>query len=409
MNDVEIIAIGTELLMGETLDTNSNWLASRLPSLGLSLKFITQVADNKAELVDLLGRARQRSDYIVTIGGLGPTQDDLTRESIAEVMQEPLGIDRGIENTLRQYFTDRSMEFPIANQKQAAFIPSSSFLLNYHGTAPGWWVTKQGSHVIALPGPPTELKAMWINAVEPAIKNLLHDQVIVTKTFKTLGISESKLDELISELHSIGNPYVGTYAKADGVQVRLIARAKREEEAQAIIDPVASRLEELLSRYIWGVDDDSLEEMIMDILNTKKLTLSVAECVSQGYLQSRLNQVAGTESWFMGGLLISSNDALVRLGVKNDLLNKYGTGSIEVAEAVARMAIKHFRSDVVLSLVGDFSVDSVEVKMGTFYLCAIIEGKTLSSTMEIPLRKDIFRRRVAANTFLFLRRALTES
>ena len=409
MNDVEIIAIGTELLMGETLDTNSNWLASRLPSLGLSLKFITQVADNKAELVDLLGRARQRSDYIVTIGGLGPTQDDLTRESIAEVMQEPLGIDRGIENTLRQYFTDRSMEFPIANQKQAAFIPSSSFLLNYHGTAPGWWVTKQGSHVIALPGPPTELKAMWINAVEPAIKNLLHDQVIVTKTFKTLGISESKLDELISELHSIGNPYVGTYAKADGVQVRLIARAKREEEAQAIIDPVASRLEELLSRYIWGVDDDSLEEMIMDILNTKKLTLSVAECVSQGYLQSRLNQVAGTESWFMGGLLISSNNALVRLGVKNDLLNKYGTGSIEVAEAVARMAIKHFRSDVVLSLVGDFSVDSVEVKMGTFYLCAIIEGKTLSSTMEIPLRKDIFQRRVAANTFLFLRRALTES
>ena len=409
MNDVEIIAIGTELLMGETLDTNSNWLASRLPSLGLSLKFITQVADNKAELVDLLGRARQRSDYIFTIGGLGPTQDDLTRESIAEVMQEPLGIDRGIENTLRQYFTDRSMEFPIANQKQAAFIPSSSFLLNYHGTAPGWWVTKHGSHVIALPGPPTELKAMWINAVEPAIKNLLHDQVIVTKTFKTLGISESKLDELISELHSIGNPYVGTYAKADGVQVRLIARAKREEEAQAIIDPVASRLEELLSRYIWGADDDSLEEMIMDILNTKKLTLSVAECVSQGYLQSRLNQVAGTESWFMGGLLISSNDALVRLGVKNDLLNKYGTGSIEVAEAVARMAIKHFRSDVVLSLVGDFSVDSVEVKMGTFYLCAIIEGKTLSSTMEIPLRKDIFQRRVAANTFLFLRRALTES
>ena len=149
MNDVEIIAIGTELLMGETLDTNSNWLASRLPSLGLSLKFITQVSDNKAELVDLLGRARQRSDYIFTIGGLGPTQDDLTRESIAEVMQEPLGIDRGIESTLRQYFTDRGMEFPIANQKQAAFIPSSSFLLNYHGTAPGWWVTKQGSHVIA--------------------------------------------------------------------------------------------------------------------------------------------------------------------------------------------------------------------------------------------------------------------
>ena len=409
MNDVEIIAIGTELLMGETLDTNSNWLASRLPSLGLSLKFITQVADNKAELVDLLGRARQRSDYIFTIGGLGPTQDDLTRESIAEVMQEPLGIDRGIESTLRQYFTDRSMEFPIANQKQAAFIPSSSFLLNYHGTAPGWWVTKQGSHVIALPGPPTEMKAMWINAVEPAIKNLLHDQVIVTKTFKTLGISESKLDELISELHSIGNPYVGTYAKADGVQVRLIARAKTEEAAQAIIDPVASRLEELLSRYIWGADDDSLEEMIMDILNTKKLTLSVAECVSQGYLQSRLNQVAGTESWFMGGLLISSNDALVRLGVKNDLLNKYGTGSVQAAEAIARMAIKYFRSDVALSLVGDFAVDSVEVKMGTFYLCAIIEGKTLYSTMEIPLRTDIFRRRVAANTFLFLRRALIES
>jgi nicotinamide-nucleotide amidase len=408
MNNVEIIAIGTELLMGETLDTNSNWLATRLPDLGLSLRFVTQVADNKKELVDCLARAQTRSDYILTIGGLGPTRDDLTRESIAEVMQEPLAIDQEIERELRQYFSERGMEYPSTNQKQAAFIPSSSFLVNYHGTAPGWWVTKHALHIIALPGPPAELQAMWINAVEPWIKKLLPGQSIITKTFKTLGVSESKLDELISELHCVENPYLGTYAKADGVQVRLIARAKTEQEAQDIIGPVASQLETLLRPYIWGIDDDSLEEMIIDILNTRGLTLSVAESVSEGYIQSRLNQVAGVQSCFMGGVLISSQDSLARLGVESDILNRYRSGSSQVAEATAKLAMRYFRSDVALSLVGEFPMDANDAKVGTFYLCAMTKGKTRHNKMQVPLRKDIFRRRVAANAFLFLHQTLTE-
>ena len=409
MNNTEIIAVGTELLMGETLDTNSHWLATRLPELGLTLQFITQVRDDKRQLSEALILAKTRSEYIITIGGLGPTQDDLTRESIAEVLKEPLAIDLDIEGKLRQYFRARGMEFPTANRKQAAFIPSSSFLMNYYGTAPGWWVRKDDAHIISLPGPPPELEAMWINVVEPFIKRLRSKEVILTRTFKTLGLSESKLDELIGELHKLENPYIGTYAKADGVQIRLIGKGKSKKEVENIIEPVATRLESLLGDYIWGTNDDTLEGMIIDILNSRKLTVSIAECVSGGYIQNKLSQSPKSDICLLGGILLSSNKALVGLGVDDAILKEYGVASLQVAESTAHMLIRHFGSDVALSLVGEFGFPEDGAKMGTFYLCAIVGKKTHRTEIRIPLRKDIFRRRVAAHSLLFLYQSLVQN
>ena len=408
MNNTEIIAVGTELLMGETLDTNSHWLATRLPELGLTLQFITQVRDNKRQLSEALILAITRSEYIITIGGLGPTQDDLTRESIAEVLSEPLAIDPDIEGQLKQYFTARGMEFPEANRKQAAFIPSSSFLMNDYGTAPGWWVRKDDVHIISLPGPPSELEVMWINVVEPFIKRLRSNEVILTRTFKTLGLSESKLDELIGELHKIENPYIGTYAKADGVQIRLIGKGKSKEEVENIIKPVSTSLESILGDYIWGTNGDTLEGMTIDILNSRNLSVSIAESAPEGYIQSRLSQSPRSDSCMLGAILVSSNKALVRLGVDEAILKEYGVASLEAAQATAQMLARHFGSDVALSLVGEFGLPN-DAKMGTFYLCAIVGHKTHFTEIRIPLRKDIFRRRVAAHALLFLYQSLVQN
>src|SRR6202165_5309255 len=221
----EILSIGTELLLGQIVDTNANFLAQQLPALGLDLYYVSQIGDNRQRLADAFRTALRRSDVIITSGGLGPTEDDLTREAIADVMGEQLAIQPHLEQELRAFFTRRNRTMPDRNVKQATTIPSGTYLPNPVGTAPGWWVEKNGKVIVSMPGVPHEMHKMWAEQAEPRLARLLSGGALVSRTLKLAGIGESHAEEALGELTHSTNPTLATYARSDGIHLRLTAKA----------------------------------------------------------------------------------------------------------------------------------------------------------------------------------------
>ena len=221
----EIVSVGTELLLGEITDTNASYLASELPALGIDLYWISQVGDNQTRLEEILRRAWQRSDLILTTGGLGPTEDDLTREAIAGMLGERLRVDPDLERDIRELFTQRGIEMPPSNIKQATLIPSAEAIHNFRGTAPGWWVERDGRILVAMPGPPIELEPIWCEEVLPRLQRRCTGGIILSRTLKTFGLSEATVGEMVSPLLSQANPTLAVYAKTDGIHLRLTAKA----------------------------------------------------------------------------------------------------------------------------------------------------------------------------------------
>ena len=256
----EIFSIGTELLMGELTDTNSAWMAARLPALGIELQWVSIIGDNLAMLTEGFARALQRADLVFTTGGLGPTQDDLTREAIAAALQETPTVQEEALKDLERYFQQRGRSMPAPNIKQAHLIPSAQFLPNRSGTAPGWWVERHGKIIVAMPGPPAEMHPMWDEQVEPRLRQLATGDVTITRNIKTMGLSEAAVDESIAEFFGRENPYLGIYSKADGIHLRMIARARDVATAQAMIKPVEEAIVTRLAPYVWGYDDETPEQ-----------------------------------------------------------------------------------------------------------------------------------------------------
>src|SRR5439155_1728069 len=234
----EIISVGTEILLGEITDTNSQYLAARLPAIGIDLYHQSTVGDNLARLSEAIERGLARSDVLIITGGLGPTDDDLTREAIADVLGETMFVDSEAENRLRAFFTARGVSFPERNVKQTMLIPSATAIPNPRGTAPGWWVEKNDKYIVAMPGPPAEMQRMWEHEVEPKLAQLAGAGVLVSRVLKTIGVGESHIDEMIAPLLNSTNPTIGVYAKPDGVHIRLAAKADSQEAAWVLIAPV---------------------------------------------------------------------------------------------------------------------------------------------------------------------------
>src|SRR6266446_5980863 len=233
----EILSIGTELLLGQIVDTNANFLAQQLPALGLDLYYVSQIGDNLQRLVDAFQHGLQRSDVIITSGGLGPTEDDLTREAIAEVMGEQLEIQPHLEEELRAFFARRGRTMPQRNVKQATTIQSGTYLPNPVGTAPGWWVERDGKVIVSMPGVPHEMHKMWEEQALPRLARLATGGgTIVSRTLKLVGIGESHAEEALGELTRSSNPTLATYAKSDGIHLRLTAKATTRSEAEVLLD-----------------------------------------------------------------------------------------------------------------------------------------------------------------------------
>jgi len=371
----EIVSIGTELLLGEITDTNASYLASQLPLLGIDLYWISQVGDNRKRLVEVLKRAWQRSDLILTSGGLGPTEDDLTREAVAEMLGEKLEVNTELEGEITKFFAQRGVKMPQSNIKQAMLIPSASALNNNQGTAPGWWVEKEGCILIAMPGPPGEMQPMWQTEVLPKLRLRFKKAIIFSRTIKTFGLSEAAVGELVSPLLSSTNPTLAIYAKADGIHLRLTAKVKNQSEAEATISHNEARIKSILAEYIWGVDDDRLEALVGELLIKRGLSLAVMESCSGGLFSSTITDVPGSSAYFRGGIIAYSSKVKIANGVSPKLIADYGAVSPEVAGAMAEAARGRLVADIGVGITGVAGPDELEGKPVGTVCIGIDDGK----------------------------------
>jgi nicotinamide-nucleotide amidase len=358
-------------------------------------------------LVEVVRRAWGRSQLTITTGGLGPTEDDLTREAIAEVLGEEMTVDPTLEQEVREFFRRLSYEMPARNIKQATLIPSAQAIPNPRGTAPGWWVERRGRILVAMPGPPQEMQRMWEREILPQLRIKTEAGVIVSTTFKTFGLSEAGVDELVSPLLSSANPTLAVYAKPEGIQLRLTAKASGNEEAKRLMEPMEARVREIFGERIWGTDDDSLESVVGELLIGKRLSLATMESCTGGLLASTLTDAPGSSAYFRGGLVAYSNEVKSAWGVDAKLIEERGAVSPEVAQAMATAARLRLGADIGIGITGVAGPTEIEGKpAGTVYI-AIDDSKRqrLVSANYPPRRPDV-KRRAALSALFELRRAL---
>lgn len=365
----EIISIGTELLLGEIIDTNSAYLASQLPLLGVDLHFISTVGDNQQRLVDTLRQAWQRSDLIITTGGLGPTQDDITREAIAQFLEENITIDQSLVQKFQELFSHYKIAMPPSNIKQAAVIPSAEIIHNPRGTAPGWWIERDARIIITMPGPPREMQLMWTKEILPRLQNRITRAVIISKTLKTFGLTEAEVDEQVSRFLSARNPTLATYAKSNGIYLRITAKASAHAEAQKLVLERETQIRAILNDYIWGSDLDTLENIVGDLLAAKGLTLATMEAGTGGYLSNIITNVPGSSKYFKGGLVAYTDEAREIFGFHSQVIHQYGLISSEAAKLMAKVAKEKLNTSIgigVTAIVGPTEIEGKPV--GTIFI-----------------------------------------
>ena len=404
----EILSVGTELLMGELTDLNASWIASKLPALGIQLQWVSIVGDDLDMLAEAFTRGLERSDIIFTTGGLGPTQDDLTREGVARALGEEPTVQEGVLRDLEKYFQARGAPMPAHNIKQAHLIPSAKFITNRNGTAPGWWAEKNGGIIVSMPGPPGEMHPIWDEEVEPRLRELVTEEVTITRNIKTMGLSESAIDEIISEYFGLENPYLGIYSKADGIHLRIIARAADTNAAWAMINPVAQGIEDRLGPYVWGYDDETPEQAVGLLLKNRGLTLATMESCTGGFLVNCITDVADSASYYKGGVVAYTNEMKVASGVPADIIERHGAISPETANAMALAAAGHLGADYGIGITGVAGPARVEDQPpGLAYLSIVGPGEGKQMEMRVPPRRVTIKRRMSNTALIELRKLLT--
>ncbi len=386
----EIICVGSELLLGDITDTNTRYLALRLSELGIDLHYSTTVGDNRGRLVDCLDRALGRSDIVLTTGGLGPTDDDITREAIADLFGETATVDETLARALRGFFALRDIKMTPNNLKQASLIPSARAVPNARGTAPGWWVTREGRSVIAMPGPPGEMQHMWENEIEPRLQR--SDSVIRSRTLKLFNISESLVDSLLKPVTPSSNPTVAVYAKQDGIHVRITAKAANDADALGAIEPVESDVRRALGEFMWGSDSDTQESVVAALLTSRGTTLAIAEAVTAGHLTSLLAAAPGSEAFLRGALITPHPDG--------------ASGNRENCVAMARNVLQQFDADMGLAVLG-CAVEGTDEPMNEIVVAVVEPSKDRVATGVYRSRPHRVRTLGAYYGLHELRRALS--
>jgi len=383
----EIVCVGSELLLGDIVDTHTQYLARRLSAIGIDLHHSTAVGDNLARVVDCLRHATGRSDVVLTTGGLGPTDDDLTREAIAELFGETPAVDPVLADGLRTFFELRKVPMTTNNLKQAWLIPSARAIRNDRGTAPGWWVTKLGKTITAMPGPPGEIHYMWEHEVEPRLTT--GEAVIRSRTLKLFNISESRVDELLKPLTPAANPTTAVYAKQDGIQVRITAKAPNDAAAMNAIAVTEKETRRILGEVVWGVDDDTLDSVAVALLNARGATVAIGESVTAGLLTSMLAGNDRSAACFRGGLVVPDSE-----------------GQEGGASKLARLALERFPADIGIGVSGHIVPDS-DPEMDEFEI-AILWPRRGIDTVAIQRARHFRRRAMGAyHAFDELRKLLS--
>lgn len=377
----EIICVGTEILMGNIVNTNAAYIAEGLARLGITNYFQTTVGDNKERLKMVIETALSRSDAVILDGGLGPTEDDLTKEVAALVLGLDLVMDERAKNEIIAYFAKKNLKLTDNNFKQAMMpnAPGCITLYNPNGTAPGVIMEKNGKIVIALPGPPIEMKPMFDDQVVPYLLKKT-DRAIYTTMVKMCDVGESVVETEIADLIENDNPTVATYAKIGEVHVRVTGSGEDEKAAKKVVKPIVKELKARFGGKIYTTDDEvTLEQAVVELLINNNLTLATAESCTGGLLAGRIINVPGASDVFKEGVITYSNKAKRnRLGVKKSTLVKYGAVSEQTAKEMVKGLLAYSKADVGLSVTGIAGpAGGTEDKpVGLVYIGCSVGGKT---------------------------------
>lgn len=352
--DAEIIAIGSEMLTPYGQDTDSFYLTEKLNSLGIEVRFKTVAGDDREGLANVFQTALKRSSLIVLTGGLGPTEDDITRNVVAEVLHRPLRENVEIRSRIEKRFERLRRTMPPNNLRQALVPEGADWLKNPNGTAPGIWLEQQGAIVILLPGPPRELEAMFESECIPRLARVAGKERIRTRIYKVVGLPESEVDRRIAPIYTAyRNPATTILAKLGAIEIHLRARTATEEEGEALLSALGDRIELTLEDYVFSTHGESLEEVVGMYLVMKRLTVAAAESCTGGLLSERLTRIPGSSSFFLGGVVCYSNELKTKLaGVPPPLIQQYGAVSKPVAQALSEGIRKRAESSIGIGITG---------------------------------------------------------
>jgi nicotinamide-nucleotide amidase len=405
----EIIAVGSELLTPDNIDTNSLYLTHGLNKAGFEVRLKSIVGDDEADIAGILQTALQRSDLIIFSGGLGPTEDDLTRQAVAGALNRPLTADQHVLEMMRQKFAVRGFRMSPNNERQALVIREAEVLDNPLGTAPGMWIEERGRYIVLLPGPPRELKSIFEQTVAPRINRLGGEKKLAYRSFHVTGLTESELDSRLAPIYTI-YPQIRTtiLAGARHIAVRLYQWIDSSKSSLEL-EELAGKIQDELGDAVFATGGESMEEVVGRQLKESGRTLAVAESCTAGMLGMHITRVPGSSEYFMGGILCYSNQSKIDLcGVPAELLKKHGAVSAEAAESLARGARAALHSSIGLSITGIAGPGGAtpDKPVGLVYIGISIGEKTESRSRVMPGDRETIRERSTYLALSWLRRKL---
>jgi len=406
----EIITIGTELLLGQIVNTNAAFLSQELTSLGIEIYHHTSVGDNPKRLDETISQAEERADMLIFSGGLGPTQDDITKSVVANHLNIKLINDEESTKYIEDFYNNANISMPESNYKQSQLLEGSEIIPNDNGMAPGVYL-EHGNHTyVMVPGVPKEMRAMVSNHLVPKIReNLLEDQVLETKILRFFGTTESQLAEnLDSIIENQTNPTVAIYVDDQELTVRLTAKARTHEEAQQLIAKKEQEVQEEVSEYFIGYGKKRLPEIVNEILNEKNKTISFTEGTTGGQVLNSFTDHLENHFLFKGGLVFNDTTLLEKtFGISNETMIKYNSFSSEMAISIAEASKNYFDSDIAVSVIGISSSNDVEKNLPIeFWIGISYGGKTFAKYFDFSHRRNRSRNLTLLNVMNLIRETL---
>jgi nicotinamide-nucleotide amidase len=405
----EILAVGTEILLGDIVNTNAQYLARRLADLGISVFSQSVVGDNEERLLNAFKIAFERAELVITTGGLGPTKDDLTKEVGAKYFNKEFFVHEESLHFLEDFFAKRNLSVNEGNRKQVYIPIGAHVLTNDYGTAPGCIIEENDKILIMLPGPPKEMKPMFENYVVPYLKKY-DNGVLISKVLRICGIGEGQMAEKISDIiENQGNPTVAPYAKEGEVTLRITSKAKDAETAEKLIFPVEQNIRQILGEDIYGIGDTSLDEVVGEKLINSRLTISTAESCTGGLLAGRLINYPGISEVFMEGAVTYNNEAKIkRLEVSSEIIQLHGAVSSETAAAMAVGIAKVSGTNIGISTTGIAGPTggTKEKPVGLVYVGLSINGHVKTKELRLWGNRQNIRERTVIAALDWLRREL---
>ncbi len=410
--NAEIISVGTELLLGEIVNTDARFLAGELSELGINVFYQTVVGDNAKRLEDTLKLALSRSDLIIATGGLGPTQDDITKEVIADCLGRTLILDKDSLLKMKEYLAKKGREMPECNKKQAMLPEGCIILPNSCGTAPGCIIEDNGKTVVMLPGPPHELEQMFTLSVKPYLESRTN-YMIYSENLKIYGMGESKVSELLDEyISDYSNPTVAPYAESPGVRVRITSKCGSEEEGKKAVAEIKERIKAILGDVIYSEKGETLPEAVVHMLIEKNMTVASAESCTGGLFAKCITDVPGSSAILNESYVTYANEAKTKiLGVKPETLQNYGAVSKQTAQEMADGLYNVSKADVcaVFTGIAGPGGGTKEKPVGLVYTGVCIKGRTEVYKLQLSGTREAIRKQACLEIFDIIRKKLNKN